>query len=58
MKSKSKITEADYIKAVRKADREIEIALHGKQISMRPPRLHKSKKTYDRNRMKKVSAWS
>ena len=47
----------DYIKAVKKADREFEIAEHGKQISMRGARTHKSKKTYDRNRMKRMSMY-
>lgn len=42
------ITESDYIKAIRKADREIEIANHGKLISTRPSRTHKSKKSYSR----------
>lgn len=45
---KFKITEQDYIKAVKKADREREIALHGKVISTRPTRTHKSKKVYSR----------
>ena len=54
MKPKSRITEMDYVKAVKKADRELEIALFGKQISMRGARTHKSKKAYDRNRMKRV----
>jgi hypothetical protein len=54
MKPKMKITEMDYIKAVMKADREFEIAEHGKQISMRGPKIHKSKKAYDRNKMKRI----
>ena len=54
MKPKNRITEMDYIKAVKKADREFEIAEHGKQISMRGARTHKSKKAYDRNRMKRM----
>lgn len=54
MKPKTKITERDYIKAVKKADREIEIEMHGKQISMRGGVFHKSKKHYDRNKMKKT----
>ena len=54
MKPKTKITEQDYIVAVRKANRELEIALFGKQVSMCKTRTHKSKKVYDRNRMKRM----
>lgn len=43
----------DYVKANRKASREEEIALHGKQISMRAT-IHKSKKIYDRKKEKKA----
>ena len=57
MKPKSRITERDYIKAVKKADREIEISMHGRQISMRGGVFHKSKKTYDRNRIKRIPVW-
>lgn len=41
------------IKALLKADREKEIEQYGKQVSMRPSKVHKSKKDYDRkqNRM-------
>lgn len=46
------ITEKDYILAVRKADREREIAEHGKQISTRPSRTHESKKAYNRAKEK------
>ena len=35
-----------------KADREKEIEQYGKQVSMRPSRVHKSKKDYDRKRNK------
>lgn len=42
--------DADYIKAIRKADREREIEMHGKQISTRPTRTHKSKKAYNRKK--------
>jgi hypothetical protein len=49
-----KITEKDFILAVRKADREREIELHGKQISTRPARTHKSKKAYNRAKEKNV----
>lgn len=54
MKPKTKITEQDYIVAVRKANRELEIALFGKQVSMCKTRTHKSKKVYDRKRMKRM----
>lgn len=50
------ITEMDYIKAVRRADREREIAQHGKLISTRPSRTHRSRKVYDRKRMGKPMA--
>ena len=43
----------EYLNAVKKADREREIATHGKQISTRPLRIVKSKKVYDRNRKKR-----
>lgn len=41
------------LKSFLKADREKEIAQYGKQVSMRPSKVHKSKKDYDRkqNRM-------
>lgn len=51
-KAKFTITEKDYIKAVRKADREQEIEMYGKVISTRPTKAHKSKKTYDRAKEK------
>lgn len=54
MKPKTKITEKDYVNAMRKANRELEIAMFGKQVSMRGGVKHKSKKAYDRNRMKRV----
>lgn len=53
MKQKTKITEQDYVTAMRRANRELEIALFGKQVSMSKTRTHKSKKAYDRNRMKR-----
>ena len=57
MKSKKKqkklrITEADYMLAQRRAARLEEIAEHGKPVSFRKA-LHKSKKVYDRKRIKK-----
>lgn len=53
-KEKFTITEKDYIKAVRKADREREIEMHGKVISTRPAKTHKSKKAYSRKKNKRV----
>ena len=47
-----RITEADYMLAQRRAARLEEIAEHGKPISFRKA-LHKSKKVYDRKRIKK-----
>lgn len=49
-----KITEVDYIKANRKASRDEEIQLYGRQISNRT-KIQKSKKVYNRQRDKKVS---
>ena len=40
------------LKARLKADREKEIEQYGKQVSMRPSRVHKSKKDYDRKKNK------
>ena len=40
------------VKALLKADREKEIEQYGKQVSMRPSRVHKSKKDYDRKKNK------
>ena len=53
MGKKEKPAFLDYLNAVKKADREREIALHGKQISTRPQRIVRSKKVYDRNRKKR-----
>jgi hypothetical protein len=53
MKPKTKITEQDYITAMKRANRELEIELHGKQVSMRGGVKHKSMKAYDRNKMKR-----
>ena len=53
MKSKKKKKKQfSSIKALLKADREKEIAQYGKQVSMRPSKVHKSKKDYDRKRNK------
>ena len=56
MKSKSKKPKKkkfSNLKSLLKADREKEIEQYGKQVSMRPSKVHKSKKDYDRkpNRM-------
>ena len=50
---KLRITEADYMLAQRRAARLEEIAAHGKPVSMRST-IHKSKKIYDRKRLKKA----
>ena len=55
MKPKTKITEQDYVTAMRRANRELEIAIFGKQVSMSKTRTHKSKKVYDRNKYKKIT---
>lgn len=55
MKSKSKKFKKQKfssIKALLKADREKEIEQYGKQVSMRPSKVHKSKKDYDRKKNK------
>ena len=46
-----RITEDDYILAHRRAARAEEIELHGRPVSFRKM-LHKSKKTYNRKRLK------
>ena len=46
-------TQEDYIKANRKASREEEIAMYGKQIAFRTA-VHKSKKKYNRQRDRKI----
>ncbi len=48
-----RITETDYIKANRRAARLEELAAHGKLVSLRPMK-HRSKKLYDRKRLKKL----
>jgi hypothetical protein len=52
--SKHTITENDYIKATLKADREQEITKHGKVISLRPAKIHNSKKAYNRAKEKGI----
>lgn len=49
-----RITQADFMLANRKAAREEEIALHGRPVSSRAM-LHKSRKVYDRHRLKPVA---
>ena len=50
---KLRITQADFMLANRRAARLEEIAEHGRPVSLRPA-LHKSKKVYDRKRLKKA----
>ena len=53
MKSKkNKKQKFSTLKSLLKADREKEIELYGKQVSMRPSKVHKSKKDYDRKKNK------
>ncbi len=47
---KKRVTEQNYVKACRKGSREAEIELHGRPVHIR--RIHRSKKTYDRKKMK------
>ena len=51
---KFRITEADYLKANRKASRKEEIESHGHPVQGHAM-IHKSKKVYDRNRMKRAA---
>ena len=50
---KLRITEADFMLANRRAARLEDIAEHGRPVSIRSA-LHKSKKVYDRKRLKKA----
>lgn len=50
---KLRITEADFMLANRRAARLEEIAEHGRPVSFRKA-LHKSKKVYDRKRLKRA----
>ena len=52
---KKQITQEDYIKAVKKADREFEIEQYGKQKSLAPTKVHKSKKVYNRKKNKEIN---
>lgn len=49
---KKTITEKDYIKAVKRADREEEISRYGKLISTRPTKIHNPKNAYKRPKYK------
>ena len=51
-KKKNKKQKFSSVKALLKADRDKEIEQYGKQVSMRPSKVHKSKKDYDRNKNK------
>ena len=53
-RKKLRITEMDYLKANRRASRQEEIASHGHPIQGQAM-IHKSKKVYDRNRMKRAA---
>ena len=52
---KLRITEEDFLLANRRAARMEEIEAHGRPVSMRSA-LHKSKKVYDRKRLKRLAA--
>ena len=54
---KLRITEADFMLANRRAARLEEIAEHGRPVSFRKA-IHKSKKVYDRKRLKKAGIGS
>ena len=51
-KKKFKKKQFSNLKSLLKADREKEIEQYGKQVSMRPSKVHKSKKDYDRKKNK------
>ena len=51
-KKKVKKCQFSSVKAFLKANREKEIEQLGKQVSMRPSKVHKSKKDYDRKKNK------
>ena len=51
-KTKNKKKQFSSVKALLKADREKEIEQYGKQVSLRPSRVHKTKKDYDRKKNK------
>ena len=51
-KKKPKKQKFSSLKTLLKVDREKEIEQYGKQVSMRPSKVHKSKKDYDRKKNK------
>lgn len=51
-----RFSEIDYIKANRKASRDEEIRLYGRQINARTT-IQRSKKTYNRQRDKKIQVY-
>ena len=51
-KKKPKKQQFSSVKSLLKADREKEIEQYGKQVSMRPSKVHKSKRDYDRKKNK------
>lgn len=51
-KQKPKKQQFSNLKSLLKADREKEIEQYGKQVSLRPSKVHKSKKDYDRRKNK------
>ena len=53
-RKKLRITQADYLKANRRASRQEEIESHGHPVQGRAM-IHKSKKVYDRNRIKRAA---
>lgn len=53
-KKKPKKKQFSTLKSLLKADREKEIKQYGKQVSMRPSKVHKSKKDYDRKRNRAI----
>lgn len=53
-KKKPKMQKFSNLKSLLKADREKEIEQYGKQVSMRPSKVHKSKKDYDRKRNRAI----
>lgn len=48
----AKISKDDYLKGMRRGSRELEIELHGKQISMAGKKIHRSPKDYKREKYK------
>ena len=55
MKSKCQKNKKNHFSSLKsrlKADREKEIEQYGKQVSLRPSKVHKSKKDYDRKKNK------